>query len=213
VITREGAAIQTLEGQPLTPEVQTVPWDPVAAEKGEFRHFMHKEIHEQVRALTDTISGRVDFDTGHIRFRNLQLKTDFALGINKIFITACGTAAYAGMVGKILIEKLARIPVEISLGSEFRYADPIVSERDVVLAISQSGETADTLAALNQLSHVPLSRVGTLAFPASAQWAIYRFLKTFYQYHLEELGILKTLEVLKQMKMLAEETSMRENIS
>ncbi len=150
VITREGAAIQTLEGQPLTPEVQTVPWDPVAAEKGEFRHFMHKEIHEQVRALTDTISGRVDFDTGHIRFRNLQLKTDFALGINKIFITACGTAAYAGMVGKILIEKLARIPVEISLGSEFRYADPIVSERDVVLAISQSGETADTLAAMDE---------------------------------------------------------------
>jgi glucosamine--fructose-6-phosphate aminotransferase (isomerizing) len=150
VITREGATIQTLEGQPLTPEVQTVPWDPVAAEKGEFRHFMHKEIHEQVRALTDTISGRVDFDTGHIRFRNLQLKTDFALGINKIFITACGTAAYAGMVGKILIEKLARIPVEISLGSEFRYADPIVSERDVVLAISQSGETADTLAAMDE---------------------------------------------------------------
>jgi glucosamine--fructose-6-phosphate aminotransferase (isomerizing) len=150
VITREGATIQTLEGQPLTPEVQTVPWDPVAAEKGEFRHFMHKEIHEQVRALTDTISGRVDFDTGHIRFRNLQLKTDFALGTNKIFITACGTAAYAGMVGKILIEKLARIPVEISLGSEFRYADPIVSERDVVLAISQSGETADTLAAMDE---------------------------------------------------------------
>jgi len=150
VITRDGAAIQTLEGQPVSAEVQTVPWDPVAAEKGEFRHFMHKEIHEQVRSLTDTISGRVDFDTGHIRFRNLQLKTDFAMNINKIFITACGTAAYAGMVGKILIEKLARIPVEISLGSEFRYADPIVGERDVVLAISQSGETADTLAAMDE---------------------------------------------------------------
>ena len=150
VVTREGASLQTLEGEPVTPEVQTVPWDPVAAEKGEFRHFMHKEIHEQVRALTDTISGRVDFDTGHIRFRNLQLKTDFALGIRKIFITACGTAAYAGMVGKILIEKLARIPVEISLGSEFRYADPIVGAHDVVLAISQSGETADTLAAMDE---------------------------------------------------------------
>ncbi len=150
VITKEGATIQTLEGQMVSPEVQTVPWDPVAAEKGEYRHFMHKEIHEQVRSLTDTISGRVDFDTGHIRFPQLKLKTDFALDINKIFITACGTAAYAGMVGKILIEKLARVPVELTLGSEFRYSDPIVGEKDVVLAISQSGETADTLAAMDE---------------------------------------------------------------
>jgi len=150
IVTREGASVQTLGGEAVSPEIQSVSWDPVAAEKGEFRHFMHKEIHEQVRSLTDTISGRVDFDTGHIRFPQLKLKTDFALDIQKIFITACGTAAYAGMVGKILIEKLARIPVELSLGSEFRYSDPIVSEHDVVLSISQSGETADTLAAMDE---------------------------------------------------------------
>jgi glucosamine--fructose-6-phosphate aminotransferase (isomerizing) len=150
VVTKDGATIQTLDGDAVTPEIQSVPWDPVAAEKGEYRHFMHKEIHEQVRSLTDTISGRVDFDTGHIRFPQLKLKTDFALEINKIFITACGTASYAGMVGKILIEKLARIPVELSLGSEFRYSDPIVRENDVVLSISQSGETADTLAAMEE---------------------------------------------------------------
>ncbi len=150
VVTVAGAAIQTLEGQPVSPEIQSVSWDPVAAEKGEYRHFMHKEIHEQVRSLTDTISGRVDFDTGHIRFPQLKLKTDFALQINKIFITACGTAAYAGMVGKILIEKLARVPVELTLGSEFRYSDPIVGENDIVLSISQSGETADTLAAMDE---------------------------------------------------------------
>jgi len=150
VVTREGAAVQTLSGEVVTPEVQSVSWDPVAAEKGEFRHFMHKEINEQVRSLTDTISGRVDFDTGHIRFPQLKLKTDFACQINKIFITACGTASYAGMVGKILIEKLARIPVELTLGSEFRYSDPIVGENDIVLAISQSGETADTLAAMEE---------------------------------------------------------------
>jgi glucosamine--fructose-6-phosphate aminotransferase (isomerizing) len=150
VVTRDGATVQTLSGEVVSPEVQTVSWDPVAAEKGEFRHFMHKEIHEQVRSLTDTIFGRVDFDTGHIRFPQLKLKTDFALQINKIFITACGTASYAGMVGKILIEKLARIPVELSLGSEFRYSDPIVGPNDVVLSISQSGETADTLAAMEE---------------------------------------------------------------
>ncbi|HBY09162.1 MAG TPA: glutamine--fructose-6-phosphate aminotransferase, partial [Chloroflexi bacterium] len=150
VVTKDGATILTLGGEAVSPEVQSISWDPVAAEKGEFRHFMHKEIHEQVRSLTDTISGRVDFDTGHIRFPQLKLKTDFACAINKIFITACGTAAYAGMVGKILIEKLARIPVELTLGSEFRYSDPIVSPNDVVLSISQSGETADTLAAMDE---------------------------------------------------------------
>ncbi len=150
VVTRKGTIIQTLAGDSVSSEIQTISWDPVAAEKGEFRHFMHKEIHEQVRSLTDTISGRVDFDTGHIRFPQLKLTTEFACEINKIFITACGTASYAGMVGKILIEKLARIPVELSLGSEFRYSDPIVHHKDIVLAISQSGETADTLAAMEE---------------------------------------------------------------
>ena len=150
VVTKDMVDVWSLDGERVTPEIQTVPWDPVAAEKGEYRHFMHKEIHEQVRSLTDTISGRVDFDTGHIRFPQLKLSTEFACQINKIFITACGTASYAGMVGKILIEKLARIPVELSLGSEFRYADPIVGPQDVVLAITQSGETADTLAAMEE---------------------------------------------------------------
>jgi glucosamine--fructose-6-phosphate aminotransferase (isomerizing) len=150
VVTKDGASVWTLQGENVNPEIQSIPWDPVSAEKGEYRHFMHKEIHEQVRSLTDTISGRVDFDTGHIRFPQLKLSSDFACQINKIFITACGTAAYAGMVGKILVERLARIPVELSLGSEFRYADPIVGPNDVVLAISQSGETADTLAAMEE---------------------------------------------------------------
>jgi len=150
VVSRGAAKIFTLDGESVSPDVHTIPWDPVAAEKGEHRHFMHKEIHDQVRSVTDTISGRVDFDTGLIRFPQLNLTTELACGINKIFITACGTAAYAGMVGKLLIEKLARVPVELSLGSEFRYSDPIVGPEDIVLAISQSGETADTLAAMEE---------------------------------------------------------------
>jgi glutamine---fructose-6-phosphate transaminase (isomerizing) len=150
VVTREGVTIKTLEGDEVNPEIHTIAWDAVAAEKGEYRHFMQKEIHEQVRALTDTLAGRVDFQEGRIRLPELNLTPELAKRIQRIYITACGTAAYAGMVGKYLIEKIARIPVEVVIGSEFRYSDPIVDENTVVLAISQSGETADTLAAMEE---------------------------------------------------------------
>jgi glutamine---fructose-6-phosphate transaminase (isomerizing) len=150
VVTRDGIRVETIVGEKVEAEIHTIAWDPVAAEKGEFRHFMQKEIHEQVRALTDTLAGRVDFDRGKIRLPELNLTPELAKRIQKIYITACGTAAYAGMVGKTLIETIARIPVEVVIGSEFRYSDPIVDENTVVLAISQSGETADTLAAMEE---------------------------------------------------------------
>ncbi len=150
VVTRTTTTVETLDGAKIKPQVHSVSWDPVAAEKGEYRHFMQKEIHEQVRALTDTLAGRVDFINGKIRLPDLKLTAELAKKIEKIYITACGTAAYAGMVGKYLIEKIARIPVEVVIGSEFRYSDPILNERTVVLAISQSGETADTLAAMEE---------------------------------------------------------------
>ena len=150
VVTRDSVRIETLEGVEVIPEIHTIAWDAVAAEKGEYRHFMQKEIHEQVRALTDTVAGRVDFKEGCIRLPELNLTPELAKRIERIYITACGTAAYAGMVGKYLIEKIARIPVEVVIGSEFRYSDPIVDKNTVVLAISQSGETADTLAAMEE---------------------------------------------------------------
>lgn len=150
VVSRSDVAITDLEGEQVAKQVQNVSWDPVSAEKGEYRHFMHKEIHEQVRSLTDTIAGRVDFDQGKIRIPSLNLDQATARGIKRIYITACGTAAYAGMVGKIIIERIARIPVEVDIGSEFRYRDPIIDAGTVVLAISQSGETADTLAAMEE---------------------------------------------------------------
>jgi glucosamine--fructose-6-phosphate aminotransferase (isomerizing) len=150
VVTRDTMTIETLDGAKVKPQVHHISWDPVAAEKGEYRHFMQKEIHEQVRALTDTLAGRVDFANGRIRLPDLHLTEELARRIDRIYITACGTAAYAGMVGKYLIEKIARIPVEVVIGSEFRYSDPILSDRTVVLAISQSGETADTLAAMEE---------------------------------------------------------------
>ena len=150
ILTRDSVRVETIEGLEITPNIHIVSFDPVAAEKGEYRHFMQKEIHEQVRSLTDTLAGRVDFKQGRIRLPDLNLTPEVAKRIQKIYITACGTAAYAGMVGKILIEKISRIPVEVVIGSEFRYSDPIVDENTVVLAISQSGETADTLAAMEE---------------------------------------------------------------
>lgn len=150
VVTRESVRIKTLDGKIVQPQEHTIAWDPVAAEKGEYRHFMQKEIHEQVRSLTDTLAGRVDFDEGTIRLPQLNLTIDLANRIQRIIITACGTASYAAMVGKVLLERITRIPVEVDIASEFRYRDPIVNENTILLAISQSGETADTLAAMDE---------------------------------------------------------------
>ena len=150
IVRRDGFTVQDLEGKQIQAEVQNIPWDPISAEKGKYRHFMQKEIHEQVRSLSDTLSGRIDFENYRIILPGLNLTEEKARKIKKIFITACGTAAYAGMVGKYLIEHIARIPVEVMVASEFRYCDPILDAGTVVLAISQSGETADTLAAMEE---------------------------------------------------------------
>ncbi|MDX1601274.1 MAG: glutamine--fructose-6-phosphate transaminase (isomerizing) [Anaerolineales bacterium] len=149
VVTADGFEIRSLEdGQPVEAEVQSISWDPVSAEKGEYKHFMLKEIHEQVRSLTDTIGGRADFKSGKVNLPQLELDEAGAKAIERMVIVACGTASHAGMVGKYLIERLAGIPVDVDIASEFRYREPLVDENTVVLAISQSGETADTLAAM-----------------------------------------------------------------
>lgn len=149
-VTKTEIRVETLDGKPITPKVSNIAWDAAAAEKGEYRHFMQKEIHEQVRSLTETLAGRVDFSDGIINLPELHLTPDLARNIHKVIITACGTAAYAGMVGRQLIENITRIPCQMEIASEFRYSDPIVDEHTVVLAISQSGETADTLAAVEE---------------------------------------------------------------
>jgi glucosamine--fructose-6-phosphate aminotransferase (isomerizing) len=150
VVRCSGVEITTLDGRVVVPQIHTVAWDPIAAEKGEYRHFMQKEIHEQVRSLTDTLAGRVDLDEGKVYLPTLNLNQAQARKIQKIVITACGTASHAGMVGKMLLERIARIPTEMDIASEFRYRDPLVDEHTAVLAISQSGETADTLAAMEE---------------------------------------------------------------
>ena len=147
-ITADSYTIQTLEGEAIEAELHDIPWDPVSAAKGEYRHFMQKEIFEQARTLTDTLRGRIDFRTGQVFLNNLQLTEAEAKSINRIVTVACGTSYYSGLIGKFMIESLARIPVEVEYGSEYRYRDPILGKNDVLLAITQSGETVDTLAAM-----------------------------------------------------------------
>ena len=150
VVTAGGCLVTSLAGQPAEVTQHTIAWDAVAAEKGEYQHFMQKEIYDQARALTDTVGGRADFEAGVVRLPELNLAPGLALRLQKLFIVACGTSAYAGMVGKAIIESLARLPVEVDIASEFRYRDPLIAPDTAVLAITQSGETVDTLAAMEE---------------------------------------------------------------
>ena len=150
LISAKGAKFITLDGQEVQKHITEVGWDPVSAEKGEYRHFMQKEIAEQGRSLTDTIGERLDFETGQAHLAELNLPAETAKNIDRIISVACGTSAYACLVGKFMIEELARIPVEIDYASEFRYRNPVIDRNTLFLAISQSGETADTLAAMDE---------------------------------------------------------------
>lgn len=148
VLNQKGVQVTDFEGNPRTKEVYEVKWDAVAAEKGGYDHFMLKEIHEQPRALRDTLTGRLA-DNGVV-LQEVDLTAAEIEEVNKVFIVACGTAWHAGLVGKTLIERWARIPVEVDIASEFRYRSPLIDEHTLVVVISQSGETADTLAALRE---------------------------------------------------------------
>ena len=128
-------------------QVQHVTWDPIMAEKGGFKHFMLKEIYEQPRAVRDTTLGRVSQDTGHVFFDEMGITEAEFRAVKKINIAACGTSWHAGQAGKFMIESLARVPVEVDYASEWRYRDPILEPDTITLLISQSGETADTIAA------------------------------------------------------------------
>ena len=150
VVTAGGARFTNLDGFPVAKEPQAIPWDPVGAVKGPYRHFMQKEIHEQAETIGHAIGDRIEFGRGRVQLPELNLTAEQARQIDKIVIVACGTSAYAGLVGKFLIEALARIPVEVDYGSEFRYRDPLIDGRTAVLAITQSGETVDTLAAMEE---------------------------------------------------------------
>jgi glucosamine--fructose-6-phosphate aminotransferase (isomerizing) len=151
VITGAGLRLERIAGgEPVEPRVEQVHWSPALAERAGYKHFMQKEIFEQPRAITDTVRGRILPERGEVVLELDGLDAAAVRRLGRIFIVACGTSYHAGLVGKFLIEELARLPVEVDLASEFRYRDPIIGPNDLLVLISQSGETADTLAALKE---------------------------------------------------------------
>jgi glucosamine--fructose-6-phosphate aminotransferase (isomerizing) len=150
VITRSGVSFTDFAGRAVSKTTQRVMWDPIAAEKGGHKHFMLKEIYEQPAAARDTILGRVSLDQGHVFLEEVNISDSTFRALEKVTIVACGTSWHAGLVGKYLIEALAQVPVEVDYGSEYRYRNPIIAGRELAIAITQSGETADTLAALRE---------------------------------------------------------------
>src|SRR2546427_233444 len=152
IMTKDAVRVTDFHGNQVEPERQRITWDPIQAEKGGFKHFMLKEIYEQPRAVRETVEGRISLDTGRVfldEMKNLP-EEDFQR-FNSIKIAACGTSLHAGLAGKYMIEELARVNVEVDYASEFRYRDPVLDENTLLLVISQSGETADTIAALREV--------------------------------------------------------------
>jgi glutamine---fructose-6-phosphate transaminase (isomerizing) len=151
VLTKDAVRVIDFDGNSVQPAIQRITWDPIMAEKGGFKHFMLKEIYEQPRAVRDTVQGRISLDSGRVFLDEMLniTEADFQR-FTSIKIAACGTSWHAGLAGKYMIEQLARIPVDVDYASEFRYRDPVMDENTLLLVISQSGETADTIAALRE---------------------------------------------------------------
>jgi glucosamine--fructose-6-phosphate aminotransferase (isomerizing) len=147
VLTDDGVRLSDFEGHPINRKREHILWDPILAEKGGYKHFMLKEIYEQPRAVRDTTLGRVSQETGQVFLDEMDIAPAEFARFRQVKIIACGTSWHAALAGKFMIEKLARLPVEVDYGSEFRYRDPILSDHTLTIVISQSGETADTLAA------------------------------------------------------------------
>src|ERR1700680_2227143 len=150
VITKTGVAFTDFFGRPVSKATQRVLWDPIMAEKAGYKHFMLKEIFEQPTAVRETILGRVSQDTGKVFLEEMRLTDAQLSAVERVTILACGTSWHAGLVGKFMIEQLARLPVEVDYGSEYRYRGPIVTANTLAVVITQSGETVDTLAAMEE---------------------------------------------------------------
>ncbi|MBS1770804.1 MAG: glutamine--fructose-6-phosphate transaminase (isomerizing) [Acidobacteria bacterium] len=150
VLTKDSVRVTDFDGNIVEPERQRITWDPIMAEKGGFKHFMLKEIFEQPRAVRDTVQGRVSLDTGKVYLDAMDISEEEFRTVTSIKIAACGTSWHAGLAGKYMLEKLARVPVDVDYASEFRYRDPVLSPNDLLIVISQSGETADTIAAMRE---------------------------------------------------------------
>jgi glucosamine--fructose-6-phosphate aminotransferase (isomerizing) len=150
ILTKDSVRVTDFDGNAVEPKQQRITWDPIMAEKGGFKHFMLKEIYEQPRAVRDTVRGRLSLDTGKVYLDAMDISEEDFGSITSIKIAACGTSWHAGLAGKYMIEELARLSVEVDYASEFRYRSPVLDENTLLIVISQSGETADTIAAMRE---------------------------------------------------------------
>ena len=190
VVTADSVELSTLEGEPVRRAPIRILWDPIMAEKGGYRHFMLKEMHEQPRAITDTFRGRIAPETGNVVLPDVNLAPDAVRAVERVVLVACGTAFHAAMLGRSMIERLAGIPAEADLGSEFRYRDALVGPETLVVAISQSGETADTLGAVKaaRLKGCPILAVTNVVGSALAREAT----GILYMHAGPEIGVAST---------------------
>lgn len=177
-VTSDGVLLETVEGEPVHRASKRIDWSPVQAEKGGYKHFMLKEIFEQPRAIEDTLRGRIDLEAGDLVASELGLTAELAREIERVYFIACGTSFHASLAGRHWVEQLARVPAQCELASEVRYRTPVFSSRDLVVAVSQSGETADTLAALKTAREqgarvLAVSNVLDSAIPRAADGALY----------------------------------------
>jgi glutamine---fructose-6-phosphate transaminase (isomerizing) len=199
-ITAHGVEVTTVEGEPVQREPVRVLWDPIMAEKGGYRHFMLKEIYEQPRAVADTFRGRIAPETGSVVLPDVNLDPSTVRGLQRVVIVACGTSFHAAMLGRMMIEQLARMPVEVDLGSEFRYRDAVVGPETLLVAISQSGETADTLGAVKaaKLKGCPVLAITNVVGSALAREAT----GTLYTHAGPEIGVASTKAFTTQIVAL-----------
>ncbi len=200
ILHKDGVIVTDFDGRPLHKNVSFISWNPSMAEKGGYRHFMLKEIYEQPRAIADTLQGRILPDRGEVALEEFGLTRDVIKGIDRIFIVACGTSYHSGLVGKYMIEELSRIPVEVDIASEFRYRNPIVTENTLFIAITQSGETADTLAASREAKRLGakvLSICNVIGSTASRESEF-----VFYTHSGPEIGVASTKAFTTQIVAL-----------
>lgn len=197
ILYKDGVTITDFEGRLLNKSVTTITWSHSMAEKGGYKHFMLKEIFEQPRAIADTFRGRILPEKGEVILEEFGISKDALKSINKIFIVACGSSYHAGMIGKYIIEEIARIPVEVDIASEFRYRNPIITDNTLFIAITQSGETADTLAALREAKkrNIPVMTICNVIGSTAARESNF----VFYTHSGPEIGVASTKAFTSQI--------------
>ncbi|HLA00714.1 MAG TPA: glutamine--fructose-6-phosphate transaminase (isomerizing), partial [Thermodesulfovibrionales bacterium] len=196
VLTDRGLSIMGPDSTPLQKEVKSVPWSLSMAEKGGYKHFMLKEIYEQPRAIGDTLKGRLFLEEASVNLDEFGFSSDDLKKVEKIFIVACGTSYHAALIGKYMIEELTRVPTEVDIASEFRYRKPVVKTGDLMIAVTQSGETADTLAAQKEAKKLGAKVLSICNVVGSTSSREADFL--FYTHSGPEIGVASTKAFLTQ---------------